>query len=334
MDKLKQSLNNTNAYTLRIPETYYRRVVTFSAPTETLSNFPALVKVSNDTLLSQNALADGSDVYFTLPNGTELAKELDWYDNATGSGAWWVLIPSLSGTSGASVHMRFGDGTTHADNKASLWSSYRAVYHYSSLETFTNDSTGNYNLTLSGTRPTFTTVSTVPTGRALQSSCSSDASYTNTDAYTSGGTLSTYGFAPSTISGSHIFYGCGYGHISQDGAALHYAYNAGGGSIADTKNKQYGWVCSTNAGAGGNYSTTGCYNGTVNSYESYGSINSGNQIFYSTYNWTPGIVCVDEQRITSVVRSNAWIAYEWANMMNHSTTASYGAAERVSRRPL
>ena len=110
----------------------YYRTVTLQPPTATLSNFPALVKMSGDTTMAARiASSSGYDVGFTTLGGTTLAFELDYYDQSTGSGAWWVKIPSLPSENTTTIKMLYGDATLTTDQStpATVWAGYSAVCH-------------------------------------------------------------------------------------------------------------------------------------------------------------------------------------------------------------
>lgn len=131
IDRLKVNSFNNAAYATRVVP--ISRTVTFAAPSETLTNFPVLVK-SNATF--GIATGTGYDVHFEDMSGNELYYELDYYDPVTGNGAWWVQIPSLSSSGTTSIKMLYGDpaASTDGSSPTTVWSGYLAVYHFSSSD--------------------------------------------------------------------------------------------------------------------------------------------------------------------------------------------------------
>lgn len=114
------------------------RWVTFTGVPSTLTNFPVLVKATNF-----GKIKTGYDVHFQDAGGTELAFELDWYDDSTKSGAWWVQIPTL--TSGTSIKMLYGDSgrTTDQSSPETVWADYDYVYHFTDPDNM-KSSVGTY----------------------------------------------------------------------------------------------------------------------------------------------------------------------------------------------
>lgn len=109
------------------------RIITFAAPSATLTNFPVLVK-SNATF--NIGTSTGYDVHFQDMSGNELAYDLDYYDSVTGNGAWWIKIPSLSSSNPTSIKMLYGDSsvTTNGSTPATVWTNYLTVYHFSQAD--------------------------------------------------------------------------------------------------------------------------------------------------------------------------------------------------------
>lgn len=141
------------------------RWITFSAPTATLTNFPALVKARNFTKIT-----NGYDVHFQDADGNELAFELDWYDDSIKSGAWWVRIPRLSSSDPTSIKMLYGDGSYHASSPNTVWADYYLVYHFADTANI-RSSVGSFTATLNeGPRSwdNISLVSNALTGRAMQ----------------------------------------------------------------------------------------------------------------------------------------------------------------------
>ena len=92
-----------------------------------LASFPLLVRAFDDAELSAGvAFADGSDLRFEIA-GTELPREVERYDPATGTLVAWVLVPSLD-DSGLLLDLFYGGEPSTVD-PADVWQDYRAVWH-------------------------------------------------------------------------------------------------------------------------------------------------------------------------------------------------------------
>jgi len=109
----------------------YRKKITLKQASTTLTNYPALISLS-DTDLAAHAQADGDDILFTSSDGTtRLNHDLDEYNSGGGVTAW-VDIPSLSSSAATDIYMYYGNAATSSENLASTtWdSSYVAIYHF------------------------------------------------------------------------------------------------------------------------------------------------------------------------------------------------------------
>ena len=109
----------------------FYRDITFAAPSTGLTNFPALVRIQNDRMKKRISSPNGFDVSFQQ-NGTDIPFELDFYDSSTGSGAWWVKIPTLPANNPTTIRMVYGDSNISTDpsSPSTVWSDYLAVYHF------------------------------------------------------------------------------------------------------------------------------------------------------------------------------------------------------------
>lgn len=153
----------------------YYREITFLPPTEALTDFPVLVRIRNDRMKTRILSPEGWDVRFEL-EGEELPFELDWFDASSGSGAWWVRIPTLSDSEPTTIKMLYGDETITSDQSdpATVWADYDYVYHFSGSDPFRDVRSGKTATTTAstatepGTTATFSLVNEMPTGQALR----------------------------------------------------------------------------------------------------------------------------------------------------------------------
>lgn len=125
----------------------YRAEIVFSgySGASELVDFPALVKVSTDTIgqLDVSTFAEGgSDIRFADADGQLLAHDIESW-NAAGTSFVWVKVPSLSGQK-TSVTMYWGAAdlaALPAVAASDVWTGYLAVWHLAGLD----DATGREN---------------------------------------------------------------------------------------------------------------------------------------------------------------------------------------------
>lgn len=162
-DALKSPLQGFLGYYSRfVPPA---RWITFSGVPSTLTNFPVLVKANG----WQN-IANGYDVHFQDSSGNELSFDLDWYDDSSKTGTWWVRIPTLF--SGTAIKVLYGDTslTTDQSSPSTVWANYDYVYHFTDPDNI-KSSVGSYvadpsygNLDFSS----ITMISNTMTGRGMR----------------------------------------------------------------------------------------------------------------------------------------------------------------------
>jgi hypothetical protein len=108
---------------------------------EELSEFPLLVSLADADLAA--ALASGHDLCFTNALGDPLAFEIERWDRASGGLDAWVRVPTLRAGADTALYVYYGDGRDHdrSDHSAVWNSGYLGVYHMGSAI----DATGNAN---------------------------------------------------------------------------------------------------------------------------------------------------------------------------------------------
>ncbi|UCE36268.1 MAG: DUF2341 domain-containing protein [Thermoplasmata archaeon] len=130
------SIKGVNAPDINIEDWLYRKKITINASQVAgdLVNFPVLINTVDSDLQSK-ARADGYDIFFTEMDGsTRLDHELEKYSSSQGELVAWIKIPSLSSSSDTSIYMYYGNNgqTTSMENPADVWdSNYSAVWHLS-----------------------------------------------------------------------------------------------------------------------------------------------------------------------------------------------------------
>jgi len=97
-----------------------------------LTNFPMLYSVTSDAKLASEAQASGNDILFTASDGvTKLNHQIESYTSSTGQLIAWVHIPALSNSADTVIYIYYGNGAaSNQQNPAAVWdSNYAAVWH-------------------------------------------------------------------------------------------------------------------------------------------------------------------------------------------------------------
>ena len=109
--------------------------------------FPYLATVANGGRV-QNV--NGYDIVFTsdAAGQVQLDHEIDNYNAATGTAAFWIRIPTLSHTMDTAIYVWYGNSAvvTSQENKPGVWQNgYAGVWHFGGSSLSANDSTANGN---------------------------------------------------------------------------------------------------------------------------------------------------------------------------------------------
>ena len=156
-DYLNQAVKTTSSPTFKgiilstlMPGWLPPKKITLPTPTENLTDFTVWVPITADADIGGNCLSTGYDIRFTLSDGVTLLK----YERVSFSvtdgkatGIFWVKVPAIS-TAGTYIYCWYGnasatDGSTPADS----WDAHHvAVYHMQDYDTsHIHDSTANAN---------------------------------------------------------------------------------------------------------------------------------------------------------------------------------------------
>jgi hypothetical protein len=101
-----------------------------------LADFPLLVAADGDAEIGARAKADGSDLRFTLDDGTPLDFEIEYFyiDGGLAYFRIWVRVPSILASGGAAIRCWYGNPAAAAwdGDPADVWtpSGYRGVWHF------------------------------------------------------------------------------------------------------------------------------------------------------------------------------------------------------------
>jgi len=295
-----------------------------------LTNFPLLVKISQDADIGTQGLSDGDDIRFALSNGTILPYEREEYHvtSGSGSGNFWVKVPTIKATgtgngSGATIYLYYGSGSAaDGQDATNVWdANFEGVYHLGS--SLTAESTSHAaNGTNNGV--------TASPGLADGGGAFSPTTYISLPATlgrVSGNfTVETF-FYPESVTGEQ--------HLCSDWSApeKNFLFEMNGtglrGIVGDAGSNQDDSLEGGTIGIAGWYHGALTVNGTTQTLylngdsvdSQVGSYSGGvttKQRYINTYggiDTSYGLQgAMDEFRISSVTRSAAWIKFEYYNM--------------------
>jgi hypothetical protein len=132
----------------------YRKEITIDNANvdEDLTDFPLLVKITEDTDIGAHARSDGYDLRFTLPDGTSLPYERESWSGGGGSaatGIFWVKVPTITTAADTTIYAYYGKSdATDGQSATSVWdNNFKGVWHLKETGTSptVNDSTSNAN---------------------------------------------------------------------------------------------------------------------------------------------------------------------------------------------
>ena len=122
---------------LEYARAYHAEIVVTNAPGTTIADYPMALVLSNGSpngFTFGSANADGSDLAFSLADGTLLAYEIETWNN-NGKSLVWVKVPEYK--DGATFYMHWGvkrDGNGNEiavanPESSEVWSAYAGVWH-------------------------------------------------------------------------------------------------------------------------------------------------------------------------------------------------------------
>ncbi|MBU2437483.1 MAG: DUF2341 domain-containing protein, partial [Candidatus Omnitrophica bacterium] len=100
---------------------------------DNLTNFPVLFSVTDTDLINNVMSGSNYTIKFTNASGTELAYEVEYYDNTTGQLIAWVKADSLSSATDTNLYFYYGSsGTASTEGATAVWdANYAGVWHLS-----------------------------------------------------------------------------------------------------------------------------------------------------------------------------------------------------------
>ncbi len=114
-----------------------------------LTDFPLLVKISEDANIGSVAMEDGNDLRFTTADGNLLYSEKEDFNISGGAatGNFWVKVPSISSVEDTNIYVYYGSAGASAQvGSTNVWdSNYVMVQHENEISGTLYDSTANGN---------------------------------------------------------------------------------------------------------------------------------------------------------------------------------------------
>jgi YD repeat-containing protein len=324
------------------PSSYsYNSAVTFAhaeVPNTDQQNFPVLISgtyadFANVTNGGKIQSPQGYDIVFTsdAAGQNRLDHEIDSYNPATGSVAFWVRIPTLSHTADTTIYMWYGNSAVlvSQENKPGVWSNgYAAVYHMGNGSTLSaSDSTGNNPGTVNNVSGTSGII-----GGGGSFSASSNITAIPASSVSAPFTIEEWA-NPSSTSGTLGLYG--------SRLPSEYGFDAKllSGAVSEDIGNGSGWITT---GVTSNFPFSAnmwhLFANTVNA-SAYQVFADGQLIGSGTFSGSPLLLnsthdvllgetghssegfsgAIDEARVSTVVRSADWFATEYNNQHSPGT---------------
>jgi hypothetical protein len=369
----KDTLGNTGSASVTVtisnavgpPGYKYVRSITIShaqTPNTDQTNFPVLVSgvypylanVANSGGHVQNS--SGYDIIFSSDSaGAQLLNwEMESYNRATGSVAFWVQVPTVSHTTDTVIYISYGNPSisTFQGNRNRTWdSNYVAVYHMadSASNTSVADSTSNGNAgTAQANTSSKTTTGEINAALAFDGGIDYiNAGASNGFTITSNVTLEAWimtNSLPSTYGQAYI---CGKGYngnnesyylrIDSDGNGNNFL---GVGTEAFPTQYQ-ATVSITNSFLGKWHHVVGTYDGKWNLYldgvktssvQTQAPYATAERFLIGARDASGGQTsnfngAIDEVRISKIARPADWVSTEFNNQSNPSSFYSIGSEQ-------
>jgi len=136
-------------YMIPLPEdiVYFQQfekdiTISSSMTSATLTNFPVMIDIT-DSDLAADAQTDGDDIIFKLGDEA-LDFEIEYFNKGTGRLVAWVKIPTLSSTSNTVITMAYGNPNAGSSSTTRVWDEFETVQHLANDPSSTTyDSTAN-----------------------------------------------------------------------------------------------------------------------------------------------------------------------------------------------
>ncbi|MDD5041488.1 MAG: DUF2341 domain-containing protein [Candidatus Peribacteraceae bacterium] len=126
----------------------YRKEITINHTNvdSDLADFPLYVNIANDADLGGHARSDGYDIRFATSTGVVIPYEREDFHvrSGSGSGDFWVKVPTISSTADTVVYLYYGEQNAEdGENASGAWNSdFAGVWHLDEDVTDEDTSTG------------------------------------------------------------------------------------------------------------------------------------------------------------------------------------------------
>jgi hypothetical protein len=301
-----------------------------------LAQFPMLVSIT-DANLQTAAKADGSDIVFTAGDGvTKVSHEIESYNGATGQLTAWVNVPSVSPSADTVIYLYYGNpSAANQQNAAGVWdANYKGVWHLGNGTTVTAaDSTVNAaNGTINGSIPA--AAGAIGGGASFSGVAANYISIPNAPVAALGNSFTMEAWVSSTSAGRATLFSFGdqlttpevefnSAATGQWGAIITGTYETLTSAHVMQSDGTLHHIVYTKNGAGATHALY--LDGVAQSLSTNNPVtyvNATNPLWIgkrgaATQPWA-GVV--DELRISTTVRTAAWIATEYTNQ---KTPASF-----------
>lgn len=321
-----------------------------------LANFPLLFSGTHAYLKTEGnggsvKSASGYDIIFAADaeGSTKLDHEVEVWDAATGLFIAWVRIPSLSSSADTTIYLLYGDDTvvSSQQNATGVWVSYAAVHHANASNIDTDSSANGYHLDTGASGPT------IADGKIYKA-----ASFNGSQVRYRNAAIANFPYAPSghppftlecwfktsKASGSQVFAGWGR-PAAGAGNQANLFHNVDTGKLWANFYSYGDSAAFTNDGGWHHFAVTYPSGSTVASQAlvyidgnlaSSSGVSEGNVNIWQQ-RWTIGAhaeglnkatALIDEVRVSTIERSSAWIAAQYANQ--NSPQTFYGIPGEVA----
>jgi len=322
----------------------YRKTITISHTNvdADLHDFPLLVKFTADADIGSHARSDGHDLRFTSSTGALLSYERESFtvSNGSGSGIFWVKVPSISSSADTTIYAYYGKSDASDGQQAtSVWdSNYKGVWHLKETGNGASgdykDSTSNANNSINtAQQPAVSTSGKIGNAENFAGTTYIDLGTRDSLNISSAITLESWVDFTSTTASVTLFGGWeagrtpGYGwRFNQPSAGKFTFWNGSGWAENNTALNDGTWHhIVVSDGASTTFFLDGETNGTSNqagavAWSGDRTIGAdGNNWFSSNY-----IGLADEIRISNSARSAPWIKFEYQNTASGTNEISWG----------